>query len=118
MASISPFEMNNLLLNEEVSMLLLNEWIGFWSLGHLDMAITNHRTRTLWLQCLVRMNNSDCGTWMQCYSSMRWLITRGVKISRIMINDMDPIHRITARTFDDFHIDTLQYVSLAGCLNR
>jgi F-box and leucine-rich repeat protein 2/20 len=106
--------MEDLLLNEDVSMSLLSELIDFRSMGTLDMAITNRRTRMMWLQLLRSISGGDVDNWLHNHSSMRWLITRGVRTSSLRMNSKH-CASITDLTIIDLDIATVRHVSLRDC---
>ena len=83
----SPCMILDLMANEDLSMLFLSEWIDYRSMVTLDVAITNHRTRILWLQRLRSISGGDVNNYMHSDSSMRWLIRRGIKASMIRMNE-------------------------------
>ena len=83
----SPCMILDLMVNEDLSLLFLSEWIYYRSMVTLDVAITNHRTRILWLQRLHSKSGGDVNNYMHSNSLMRWLIRRGIKASMIRMNE-------------------------------
>lgn len=77
----APSAMHVFLLNEDVSLLLLSDWLGFGSIGALDVAITNRTTRVLWLQRVRSVSEGDVINWQHSHSSVRWLVMRSLRIS-------------------------------------
>ena len=83
----SPCMILDLMVNEDLSLLFLSEWIDYRSMVTLDVAITNHRRRILWLQRLRSISGGDVNNYMHSDSSMRWLIRRGLKPCTIRMNE-------------------------------
>ena len=60
---------------QDSNILADDEWIDVNSMGALDVAITNRRTRILWLQDLHLLLNSYIDNWMHNAS---WLASRNI----------------------------------------
>ena len=124
------FMMDGSLLNDDLFMLLLSEWIDFRSIGTLDVAITNRRIRILWLQRLRSVTDENFENWVHSHSSMRWLITRGLRTSRIHIIDEseedvendeeeevdEKSESITDLTFEGLDATNLREIKFESCL--
>ena len=114
--SSPPSAIHAFLLNEDLSLLLLREWIDYRGMGVLDIAITNRRMRLVWLQRLAGISNTDGDGWAHSHLSMRWLIMRGLKTSRIQMNVKNRAE-ISDLTFEGFKIANVRHVCLADCRN-
>ena len=110
----SPCMILDLMVNEDLSMLFLSEWIDYRSMVTLDVAITNHRTRILWLQRLRSISGGDVNNYMHSDLSMRWLIRRGLKPCTTRMN-VKCKGSITDSTFEGIDAASLRHVSLNGC---
>ena len=76
----------------------LLSWLDFGCLCKLDTAIGNADERYLWLHILHRMDSKAVDEFEHSHSSIRWLIRRGAKATRIRIRGTE-LDRITDQTF-------------------
>lgn len=73
-------------LNEGGFVQLFSNWLDIQSISTLDVAIARHPERQIWLTFLEHMNNPTIGALLLYPPSIKWLIERGIPISKIQIN--------------------------------
>ena len=60
-------------------------WLDFASICYLDIAVGNKAERLLWLHSLHTIDSAAIDGYEHCHSSIRWLITRGARTTRIQV---------------------------------
>ena len=63
----------------------LLSWLDLVCIGRLDTAIGNEVERSLWLHILHMMDSKAFDEYEHSHSSIRWLITRGARATRIRV---------------------------------
>ena len=120
LSAIALSEIPAFLQTEDVSSLLLSEWIDIRTIGILDMAVTNRMTRVVWLRFLRSIKCVTINHWMHSHASIRWLITRGLRVTSIHINILCR-HQISDLTFRDVEtgreggLSQLQHIDIGRC---
>ena len=76
-------------------------WLDFGSICHLDIAVGSTVERLLWLRSLNSTAIKAFDEYEHCHSSIRWLIRRGARATRIQARKSDRTsnNRITDQTF-------------------
>ena len=107
--------MKILLLNDDVQILFFSSWLDVKCIGVLDTAITTRTLRPHWLQRLRSIDAAVFSNWHCNYSSITWLIQRGIRTSCIQILPKS-LHQISNETFEWIDIPSLLSINLAGCI--
>lgn len=63
----------------------ISTWLDLCSVGNLDSAMANGQDRSAWLESLTAMDTKAADKLEHSHSSLRWLIERGVRSTRINI---------------------------------
>ena len=63
----------------------LISWLDLVCICRLDTAIGNEVERSLWLHRLLMMDSKVVDEYKHSHSSIRWLITRGARATRIRV---------------------------------
>ena len=74
-------------LGDDVILYLLS-WLGIDSIRTLDIAIGNAEERLLWLRSLHMIDSKAIDEYEHCHSSIRWLIMRGARVTRIRAKNL------------------------------
>ena len=98
---------NFLSLGDDLLIYFLSNWLDVRSLVGLDLAITNHVERLLWKKYLSGINARVFDDWLYCHQSIRWLISRTVRVSNFFINCKAKPH-INDATFEGINTPFLQ----------
>ena len=77
----------------------LLSWLDIGSICYLDIAVGNVGERLLWLHSLQMMDSQVVDEYEHNHSSIRWLIMRGARITRIRLAEIEDIGRINDETF-------------------
>ena len=77
----------------------LLSWLDIGSICYLDIAVGNVGERLLWLHSLQMMDSQVVDEYEHNHSSIRWLIMRGARITRIRLTQIEDIGRINDETF-------------------
>ena len=102
----------------------LLSWLDLVCICRLDTAICNKVARSLWLHRLHMMDSKAVDEYEHSHSSIRWLITRGARATRIrvreIIRECDPINDETfaglgAFLFQGGHTDDRNSILNIGC---
>ena len=74
----------------------LLSWLDLVCICKLDTAIGDQVERTLWLHSLHMMDSKAVDEYQHSHSSIKWLITRGARATRIQVKTYrDPINNET-----------------------
>ena len=105
----------------------LISWLDLVCICRLDTAIGNEVERSLWLHMLHMMDSTVVDEYEHSHSSIRWLITRGARATRIRVKrenkwECDPINDETFAGMDTLssqggHTDDRNSISNTGCTN-
>jgi hypothetical protein len=68
-----------------LNILLICDWLDLQELGKLDMAISNHIGRKLWLNILEADGSQAANKWLHSHLSMRWVIMRSICLSHMSL---------------------------------
>ena len=68
--------------------LYLLSWLDIDSIRTLDIAIGNAEERLLWLRSLHMIDSKAIDEYEHCHSSIRWLIMRGARVTRIRAKNL------------------------------
>ena len=74
-------------LGDNVILYLLS-WLDIDSIRTLDIAIGNAEERLLWLRSLHMIDSKAIDEYEHCHSSIRWLIMRGARVTRIRAKNL------------------------------
>jgi hypothetical protein len=69
--------------SDDTHILHLSHWLDICSLVSLDAAVTNHACRAYWTTLLRTMRSAAVDDWGHSYSSLMWLIRRGIRPTRM-----------------------------------
>jgi hypothetical protein len=69
-----------------MEILVCSNWLNMLELGNLDIAMSNHGARELWLNMLKVDGSQAVNKWRQSHFSLRWIIMRFIRISQILVN--------------------------------
>ena len=103
-------------LGDDLLIYFLSNWLDVKSLVGLDLALTNHVERLLWKKYLSGINARVFDDWLYCHHSIRWLISRTVRVSNVLINCKGKPH-INDTTFEGINTRFLQSINLGDCEN-
>ena len=104
----------------------LLSWLDLVCVSKLDTAIGNKDERSLWLYSLYTMDSKAVDEYGHSHSSIRWLIRRGARATRIRIRHRNiEWNRITDETFagvgilssQGTHTDYIDCTLNTGCAN-
>ena len=91
-------------------------WLDLNSICHLDIAICNRDNRQSWLNSLTTVDAVAIDEHKQGHSSMRWMISRRIKLKYIRINAIKA-HEITGGTFLGIASEWIISMDLSDCIN-
>ena len=90
----------------------LLSWLDFGSICYLDIAVGNVDERLLWLHILQTIDNKAVNEYDHHHSSIRWLIMRGARSSRIRVRKVQiKSGRINDETFRGIGFYYVPYMS-------
>jgi hypothetical protein len=103
------------LLGDDLHTLLLSHWLDVRSLVTLDIAISSKTCRPYWMKLLYDLRSRGMDEMDHTASSLMWLSTRGICISRMQMKvnawKVPGCDLSLLRTVDLLHI------GLNGCIN-
>ena len=91
-------------------------WLDLNSICHLDIAICNRDNRHLWINSLTAVDAIAINEHRQGHSSIRWMISRHIKVKTIRINAIKA-HEITGGTFLGLASTWIRSMDLSDCIN-
>jgi hypothetical protein len=78
---------------------LICNWLDAKDLGILDGTFLSHSAREPWLNVLKSVSSETFDEWRHNHSSMRWVITKGIRVTQVLFNP-DYSSGISDRTFE------------------
>ena len=103
------------LLSDDLQILFLSLWLDVRSLATLDVAVSSHGVRLIWMTLLQRLRSPAVDGWGHSLSSLMWLSRRGIRASRVQMKiDTSRVHGSDILLLDTSNIVAL---SLRGCCN-
>ena len=92
--------MSRLFVLDDDGFRYLLSWLDYGCIRKLDIAIGNAYERSLWLHSLHTMDRKAFDEYEHSHSSLRWLIRRGARATRVRIRGTElERDRITDQTF-------------------
>jgi Leucine Rich repeat len=76
----------------------------------LDIAVSSHSARKLWLTILKSIKSKAINTWHHSHWSMMWVILRSIRVSNIL-GDLNHCDRISDTTFEAVGINRSRTLS-------
>jgi Leucine Rich repeat len=65
---------------------IVSTWLNVQSLGLIDIAISCCGARKKWLIMLKTINSHTIDTWSHSHSSMKWVMTRNIRLSQVLLD--------------------------------
>ena len=103
------------LFSDDTHILLLSHWLDTSSLVSLDAAVTYHIYKAHWMTLLRTMRSAAVDDWGHSYSSLMWLIRRGIRPTRMHLT----VDAWQVRDCDLFQIGATDLVDIGlnNCIN-
>ena len=92
------------------------DYLNLDRICQLDIAVTNIAARVIWLSSLRLTNHHMINERRHCNGSIRWVVTRGVRIESLKVrNDQWFTRSINGSTLLGLNVSLLRNVSFGGC---
>ena len=91
-------------------------YLSIESICQLDVAVTNTAARVVWMSSLQLSNYNTISERQHCKSSIRWLVTRGIRLESLKISNGQWFkRRLNGSAFLGLNVSLLRNLSFRDC---